>query len=148
MIDLPLKLREGEAMAAARDGDTSAIVSLLRSGIYLSWEVRNFVADVVEGKLKHPKGRPEERQFQKVLRWYAQPENFAAAIAECKIRAWRRRLGLVNRVRGRDGKLVPVHEEAARRAVAFCKRQRPDFPDLDHDRVVERLRKGRTSPFK
>lgn len=51
-------LAEWELYCAARDGDFTRLIEMLRSGAELSPEARNLLADILDGKLKHPKHRP------------------------------------------------------------------------------------------
>jgi hypothetical protein len=51
------------------DGDFTALANKLRSGAEISQEVRNLLADILEGNLKRPKHRPrglatDERHFK------------------------------------------------------------------------------------
>jgi hypothetical protein len=126
---------EAQAMRAARDGDLSKLLELLRSGFPVSKRLTAFLADLLEGKFKKPAHRAESRPGGLVATWLKKPNNWAAMTA--------------HRYELDDGEhgSATTHREAAQKAVVQFWLQFPSAekgPDVDQ--VAELLRRGRHFP--
>lgn len=127
---------EAQAMRAARDGDLSELLELLRSGFPVSKRLTAFLADLLEGKFKKPAHRTASRPGALVAAWLKKPNNWAAMSAH------RYELEV-----GENGYATPTHREAAQKAVDQFWLQFPSAKNgPDVDQVAELLRKGRHFP--
>jgi hypothetical protein len=151
----PEKLR-ARITKIAEEWERKRLVDLALAAVHKDSEINRVdrlrIAALIKTLLLRSAGRERERPRQRQARWFKNPLNHITHIAGWKERAWRKR-GKVknNRVRV-GGRLVPIHEEAARRAIAHYRRVRGLRANADGavqrltDNVLENLRKGRVLP--
>jgi hypothetical protein len=132
--------------AAERERVAKLIIEAVRKDGELDWIDRVYALAMAEMLLPVPPRRPVERASDRAARWYRNPTNQAAAMAAWKERAWRKHNKVNNNRVVVKGKSIPIHIEAARRAIEHCQRRSSPPFKTNVDAVVALLRRGRTSP--
>jgi hypothetical protein len=109
------------------------------------------IVGVIEGTVKSDRGRPTLRPSQRAEEWRQVPAHQAAGIAVWLEHLWRCRNLVRNQRIAVNGKLVPIHEASARKAIQKCERffarMKKPFKPPSHADVVKLLRKARATPF-
>jgi len=144
-----LRRAEARAMRLARNGDTSELVQLLRNWGAFSSEFRQFVADIIEGKIKRPAHRPSRRYGDIVDDWWKKPNNRAANRAWNYMRFWQKHHGAAGMLGHRLGvpwKAAPNLNDAIRTAIRRCKMKSPNDPSPNFDQIADLIRRGRQFP--